>query len=310
MSRTFIKYTLTFFIPVILGYILIECITISLPSSFAKNKITLNERADDIQTMILGSSQMSHAINAQLLSSMAMNLSSGNQHHDTDLKLYKALYPRLKNLKTVILEVSYSHFELPHNGKDFWKNSIYLKYYGVNCFERTVYFKDKLIYLSYPSFFSEKILDHYIYKEDPNEFNDFGFDTLNYNGIFKDLLYDEERIAEISNFKINTVEDLNIFQINTQYFFEMLDFLERSKINVILCSPPMYKTYLPRRNANILKRRDSILEVAAKKYANITIFSKEEDTINFGVKDYWNQSHLNPDGANTFTKMLEIELLK
>lgn len=310
MNRTFLTYALSFFIPVILGYVLVESITLSLPSPFEINKVILEEKANEIQTLILGSSQMSHAINAELLSNHTINLASGNQHHNTDLKLFKALHPRLKNLKTVIIEVSYSHFELPHNGKDFWKNSVFLKYYDVNCFERVVYFKDKLIYLSFPSFFSEKIIDHYWTKEDPSGFNSFAFDTLNYNGTFKNLLYDEKRIAEIPNFKINTIEDPEIFEINSQFFFEMLDVLYRSGVDVILCSPPMYKTYLHRRNPAILQRRDSILQVALKKYSNITIISKEEDTLSFDVKDYWNQSHLNPNGAMKFTKMIDNVIAK
>ena len=310
MNKTFIKYALLFFIPVVLGYMLIECITLSLPSPYEKNEILLKQNSDDIRTLILGSSQMSHAINAGLLSETSINLSSGNQHHDTDFKLLKALQPRLSSLKTVILEVSYSHFELPHNGTDFWKNSVFLKYYDINCFERRTYFKDELIYLSFPRFFSEMIIDQYITKEDPAAFNTYGFDTLNYNGLFKDLDYDEAKIADVLRFKINTEENLDLFQNNTKLFFEMLDFLNEQDLNVIICNTPMYKTYLPKRNTSILNRRDSILSVVASRYPNIQFLNKEEDTTLFDVRDYWNQSHLNPDGASKFTKMLENELSK
>lgn len=310
MNRTFIKYALLFFIPVILGYIVIECVTLSLPSSYEKNKILLHESSDDIQTLILGSSQMSHAINAILLSETSINLSSGNQHHDTDFKLLKALNTRLPNLKTVILEVSYSHFELPHNGKDFWKNSVFLKYYDINCYERRTYFKDKLLYLSFPGFFSDKIIDHYISKEDPAEFNKNGFDTINFNGLFKDLDYNERKIADVLRFKINTEENLDLFRNNTSLFFDMLEFLNEEGLNIIICNTPMYKTYLPKRNNSILKRRDSILSLVARQYPDILFLNKEEDTSLFNVKDYWNQSHLNPNGATKFTKLLDNELSK
>jgi hypothetical protein len=37
------------------------------------------------------------------------------------------------------------------------------------------------------------------------------------------------------------------------------------------------------------------------KYPEVILFEKEEDITNYTVFDYWNQSHLNPDGAAKFT---------
>lgn len=304
MQRNFVKYLLLFFIPVLLGYMVVEYLTFRIPSNYKKNSELLDTEAQNLEVLILGSSQMKDAVNAALLKQPTINLASGDQHHNTDFKILKSLLPKLKNLKTVVLEVSYSHFELPHNSKGFWKNSVYLKYYGVNCFERETYFKDKLIYLSFPPFYSKKLYNHYITKEDPASFNHYGFDTLNYSGKFKDLKYDEAKIVE-KNFKINTRPDLEIFETNTKLFFEILDFLKDNNLNVIICEIPMYKSYLPVRHNGILKRRDSILQVASKNYKNVHLFDREEDTINFSVKKYWNESHLNPDGAVIYTTMFQ-----
>ena len=307
MPKKFITYLLLFFIPVILGYAVIEYLTLNLPSGYEKNKELLDRKAVDIEVLVLGSSQMNNAVNAELLNQSTINLASGDQHHNTDFKLLKALLPKLPSLKTVVLEVSYSHFELPHNSKDFWKNPVYLKYYGVNCFERNTYFKDRLIYLSLPPFYSEKIYDHYIGKKYPAGFNAFGFDTLNYSGRFMNLGYNKIEIAK-TRFKINLDPNLKIFKNNTALFYEFLDFLKAKDLNVIVCTAPMYKSYLPKRNAGILHRRDSILEIVSERYSNVQLLLKEADTLDFSVKDYWNQSHLNPDGATKFTKLLQHQL--
>jgi hypothetical protein len=307
MPKKFITYLLLFFVPVVLGYVVIEYLTLHLPSGYAKNSEFLNENSNDIKVLVLGSSQMKDAVNAELLKPLTINLASGDQHHNTDFKLLKGLLPQLSNLKAVVLEVSYSHFELPHNSKDFWKNPVYLKYYGVNCFERNTYFKDQLIYLSLPPFYSEKIYDHYIDRHDPAGFNAFGFDTLNYSGRFKDLLYNEAEIAK-TRFKINVAPNPKIFKTNTTLFFELLDYIAEQDLQVIICTAPMYKDYLPKRNSEILKRRDSVLSLVSQRYSNVLLLLKEEDLQNFTVKDYWNQSHLNPDGASKFTQMLQQRL--
>ena len=303
MQRKFLTYCLLFFLPVILGYGLMEFLSRDLPSAFKTNEAYLGREQENFQTLVLGSSQMQNAVNPAELEA-TLNVASGDQHHDTDFKLLKAFQQRLPKLKTVVLEVSYSHFELPHNGPDFWKNALYLKYYDVNCYERNTYFKDRLIYLSHPKFFSKKIVSHFIEKEQNEMFNEFGFNTNNYQGQFKKLGYDEEKIAAMPRFKINTEPNLAVFENNTALFYEMLDFIAEKDLEVVICKVPMYKTYHAKKNPDILRRRDSILSDALDRYSNITLLDAETDTLNYVVKDYWNQSHLNPRGAKKFTAQL------
>ncbi len=285
-----------------------EKLTLDLPSSYEINKEYLNSNASQIETLVLGSSQLKYAINPEWLESSTINIASGNQHHDSDFKILQALKSRLPNLKTVILEVSYSHFELPHNGKDFWKNSLFLKYYDINCFERPTYFKDRLIYLSRAPFFSNKIYDHFIRKDNKIGYNSFGFDTLSYHGRFKNWDYNEDRIARAERFKINQTPNEFIFQKNTALFYEMLDYSEENNLTIVICTAPMYKTYHNRKNPEILSRRDSILVDVSNRYANVLFLNLETDTLRFKVKDFWNESHLNPDGARKFTRQLDALL--
>lgn len=305
--KKFVKHTVLFFIPVILGYLAVEYTTRQLPMGFKDLSRYYEENKTEFEVLVLGSSQIKDAINPELLQIPTLNLGSGNQHHDTDFKILKGLLPHIPNLKTVVLEVSYSHFELPHNGKDFWKNAVYYEYYGVNAFERRTWFKDRLVYLSNPQFFSERLLGHYKGTDPPAGFSKYGFDTLNYGGRFQDLNYSEEKIAK-TKFRLNYKERPEVFQNNAALFNEMLDFLKEKELNVIICSVPMYKTFLSARNPNILRRRDSILSRIEQDYSNVRMFRKEEDTVRFKVKDYWNQSHLNPDGAKKFTEEFEMLL--
>jgi|TARA_R110002020_G_scaffold191187_1_gene390984 hypothetical protein len=308
MQRKFIIYLLAFFVPVILVYGLIEYAAMQLPISTKYVAEYMNEEADAIEVLVLGSSQMKGGINPAFMTSKTLNLAGGNQHHDTDFKILQQLINRFPKLKTVVLETSYSHFELPHNGKHFWKNSVYLKYYGVNNFERPTYFKDELIYLSNPKFISDQMVNYYATKEILYGFNRFGYDTLNYDGLFKDLHYDEAKISEKKVFKINKIPSAKIFETNTELFFKMLAFLEAKNLNVVLCKAPMYKTFLPQRVPEILSRRDSIVAVAKARFDNVSVLSLETDTIHYNVRDYWNQSHLNPTGAKKFTISLDAHI--
>lgn len=305
MQRKFLTYCLLFFIPVLLVYGFIEYLSVSLPAPFNINKERIEKEGPTIETIILGSSQMQHAVNPEWLDSPALNLASGDQHHDTDFNILKGLKERLPNLKTVVIEVSYSHFEIAHNGTDFWKNNIYLKYYGVNSFNRKTYFKDKLLFLSNPRFFSQRIERHYIEKKRLAAYNEFAFNTNAYFGQFKDLGHNEEKIKKMPRFKINTTPNLQVYEVNTALYFELLSYAETKQLEVIISTPPMYKTYHLRKHQDILRRRDSIIELSLNRYNHVTLLDTETDTIQFNVNDYWNQSHLNPKGAKKYTAILD-----
>ncbi|QIE58315.1 hypothetical protein G5B37_01640 [Rasiella rasia] len=308
MQRKFVTYLLLFFTPVVIAYCVIEYYTLQLPMSFKAISTYMHKDADKFEVLVLGSSQMKGGINPEYISQPTLNLAGGNQHHDTDFKILKQLLDSFPALKTVVLETSYSHFELPHNGKQFYKNNAYLKYYGVNTFERQTYFKDKLIFLSNPKLFSERILDNYSNNGRKYGFNTYGYDTLNYPGLFEDLQYNEAKISEKKVFKINKTPNTELFATNTALFFDMLEFLESKNLNIILCEAPMYKTYLPQRVPEILYRRDSIIMVAKLRFKNLTVVALETDTINYSARDYWNQSHLNPKGGEKFSKQLDSVL--
>ncbi len=303
----FLKYCMGFFIPLIIVYAILEILVLNIPINYKVFGNYLNKHASEIEVMALGSSQMKCGFNPALSVERAINLASTSQHHNEDFKILKGTINRIPNLKTVIIEVSYNHLELPHHPKDYWKNSVYLKYYGINTFERPTWVKDKLIYLANARFYSHKLMDHYFYKTDKSQLNEYGFDTNNYEGVFKKLNYDETKIAE-HKFKIITREDLTIFNTNTVYLFKMIDFMKEKNLNVIICTVPLYKTYLNKRNPNIVRRRDSVLSEILKKYKNVTILDKETDTLQFTAKDFLNENHLNPDGAKKFTALVNRKL--
>ena len=80
--------------------------------------------------------------------------------------------------------------------------------------------------------------------------------------------------------------------------------LQKQNIQVVVFQAPMYTSYLPQRHPDILRRRDSVLREQIRQN-NLLLFSIEEDTLNFEVTDFWNESHLNPSGAKKATALLD-----
>ncbi|MAO07687.1 MAG: hypothetical protein CL596_03140 [Alteromonas sp.] len=310
MKKKFLLQNVLFFTPIVLAFLGMEWLALKAPNSFEIKGELIEKEAHQFTTITLGSSQMLNAVNPEWMEVPTINLASGNQHHDTDFKLLKGLGSQLTNLSTVVLEVSYSHFELPHNGKDFWKNNLYLKYYHVNCFERTPYFKDRLVFLSNVPFFSERLYEYYIENKHTPNYNSHGYNFNDLYGQFAARNFDKKRIDAMKRFKINTEPNLLVFKNNTTLFFELLEYLKQENLQVVIATLPMYPTYLQKRNPKILHRRDSILQLAKKQFSNVTLFQKETDTLTYELKDFWNQSHLSPSGAKKYTASLDSLLSK
>ncbi len=209
----------------------------------------------------------------------------------------------MKKLKTVIFELSYAHLEIPHNGVHFWKHGVYLKYYGVNAFDRNTYFKDKLIYLSSPDIYSRLLVNHYITGKESFGLNKYGIDTTNDNGFFKKVKYNPDIINK-ATLNIRTKELPTVFKTNVAFFINMIEEATKKGLQVIVITAPLNSSYLKARNPNILRRRDSVLTMVEKNYKNLKVFRKEEDTINFNLKDFKNHNHLNPTGAKKLSKLL------
>ncbi len=305
---SFLKWVLVFFIPVIVAIGIVEYLVLQIPLSYVVTSDQLKIDKDSIEIMVLGSSQVYRDINPKYIERPSINLSSSSQHHNTDFEILSQTTDRLPNLKYVVLELSYGHLVLPHNTKKFWKNNVFLKYYDVNNFGRKTYFKDKLIYLSNPNLYSKYLMDHYVRKSKGPNLNEYGFDEDNFDGIFKRLDYVEDDI-HARDFEINIAANMDLFEENVAYFLRILDFANKENLMVIVSTMPMYKDYLKAREPEIARRRDSVLAIIDQQYKNVRIFHQENDTITYGVKDFVNFNHLNPRGAEKFTKALNRFIL-
>ncbi len=304
MLRKFVVHIIMFFIPVIMICITLELLTRNLPHRFAYIAQQIETEKDNIEVLVLGSSQMKRAINPEWMEKPTTSLTAASQHHNTDFKIYRSLRQRLPKLHTVVLELSYAHLELPHNTDDFWKNSVFLEYYKVDCFDRPTWFKDRLIYFSNPAFFSHAIHNHYLSSKKQHQFNKYGFEQDRFEGLFSSLDYNEEKI-ENTKVKVYAKMHKDVFSSNSTYLLGMLDTLADDRMNVILVNVPLYKSQLRKRAGAVVQRRDSLIDVIAERYRNVRLLEVETDTLGFNVNDFINFNHLNAKGAKKFTETLE-----
>lgn len=304
--RKFIRIAILFFTPVVLLYGAVEYLVRKVPTNYQIVGDYMESSASEIEVISLGSSQMKGAINPALIDKKTLNIASSSQHHNTDFQILKQTRERFPALKHVVFEVSYGHFEIPHNTKYFWKGNTFLEYYDVNILDRRAWLKDRLIYSSNPGVYSKLLWQHYVTHSSKTKYNKYGFDENYFSGKFRRLKYDSTAITD-SKIEVDRRSDIRVFRHNVAYFQEMLEYCKEEGLEVIICSPPTYSNFNKVRKQEVLKRRDSVLNTIKNSYNNVYFLQTETDT-DFRSIHFRNENHLNSDGAKVFSAKLNAIL--
>ncbi|MFT3794062.1 hypothetical protein [Flavobacterium sp.] len=310
--RKFLINVVLFVVPLLVLVVGIEVYLGNYPSGFQCKAQYLNQHLDKIEILAVGSSHSQDGINPEFFSKHnAANVSFSGQDLRLDQKLLELQVPRLPNLKYVLLELGYHSLDIMHRG-DYDKNTLYLRFYGINNFDRRAKLGDYSIFLSSPQF--------YLGFLNPNhkrlEINEYGFETglsddPNHNR-FKDMEYNEATIdKDRENILIQRHRERypEAEKENLVIFEQMVDYCVAHKLQPIINIPPVYQTYYEEMVPDKKKTRDDLIQKLRKKYPQLIVFDYEHIP-DFKVTDFYNEDHLNPIGAKKFSLMLDEAIQK
>ena len=292
------------------GIFFLEFYIFTKPSIFKLKADHFKENKSKIDGLILGSSHNMEAINPEYVNSFHFsNLAMGSQDIRIDSTLFESSIAQLPQLKFVIFELSYHTLEFNRTTPNYSRNSFYLRFHNINLFEREVSIKDYSVILPNP-----KLFVNFIFRE-KTLINKFGFITAipSHYGLsrFKKLNYNENIILkDTANILITRHKNENIvaYYKNTKAIDYMINICVQKKIIPIVIATPVYKnyyqSYLPSKET---RRKNYILQFI-KKYPSSIFLNYEQDP-RFKVTDFKNEDHLNPRGAEKFSKILNDTLL-
>lgn len=302
MIKKFLIQICIFLIPVIIGYALVENYTRNLPLTPKIKSDYYKKNKEDIEVLVLGASQNRDAINPEFLSRKALNLAFPDQDYYVSSKLLRQVGPTLPLLKTVVVPISYGHFETAPNQKDTWKNSMYRHYFGTTVSDKFTYFKDNFLYISFPNYYSAKINEHK--KGISNiDCNQYGYNRNIENTLFYKSNYDSLTIIQQAVHITPSIPHPEYVSENASKLEDILDFCTQNKYKVILLETPTTQHFKEQRIPEVLHRKDSILAMIKAKY-NIE-YVNTNLTNDYNLKDHRDNNHLSTQGAEKFTKRLD-----
>ena len=304
MIKKYLIRTIFFLLPVVLILGALELWVRNIPSSPNTISTYLHNESENLEVMVLGASQNQAAIHPAFMSRPTINLASGHQDYSEDYALLSQLNERLPKLNTVILSMTFAHLDTPPNKSEFWKHATFLNYYNVNAYGRKVYAKDKLLYLSNPSFYSNEILGR-LTPMNVQDFGDYGYLENAIHSSFAKADFNPKQIGDIPLSIYNRENELAV-EHNTLAFKKILAFCKKKKLKTVIVLTPVTAKHYEGRNPYMVARRDAFLKVMLELYPQVLLVDAEQT--DYPLTDFNNHNHLSPQGAEKFTKKLVGQL--
>lgn len=303
--KKFIKYLILFSFPVLVFLVSVE-IYCRIQTTFAKKKNYIEKNLGTIETLILGSSHSQNGINPEFLKTKSCNLAFGGQPIAIDYFLLDKYMDKMKNLKTVLLEVSPHRFYNELNPNE-WNGHVYSNLYDINYKVEKLSFKNYSFALADVRYFSTIFVDYLNPKLPKPKLNKFGFMINDFQDRFSKLKYDSLKIQ--NSFKMNNkFNNPENFETNTVFLNKIIEKCQQNSVKIILIGTPLYSTYNTKIPLKIKKQHlDLISKIIHKFGIQYYDFSNSK---RFNLEDFKNDNHLNPNGAKKFTIIIDSILNK
>lgn len=288
--------------PIFLVIIIMELCLRSIPSDYKLKKEYLDANSNEVETLILGSSQTFCGINPKYFTSKTYNASYLMQTLDLDFIIVNKYKDDFKNLKTIVLPISYfSLFSNLSFTLESWRIKKYAIYSDQNIFEKLLQnfeLTNQRLNISV-----HRLKDYYIDKNSPLYSDSLGWATFFKSENAEDLIETGKTTASYHRFDLDLEVVQKATKENELLLEEFLEWSENENIKIILFTPPAYKTYRDNLHIGQLNLTIKTANDIALKYSNCEYYNLINDS-NFIANDFYDANHLSEIGAKKLSNII------
>ena len=291
-----------FLSPVFLVLLLVEVSLNRVPNSYRQKDTYLSAQADQIEVLVTGSSHSIYGINPQYFSRTGFNLGNVSQdfYYDSEL-IYKYL-PHLPNLKLVIMPVSYLSFEYSMvDTSEAFRQFFYYRFLSLPL-ERAILF-DMRNY-SYISLYGRTFAEDWLLgrQEKTPEIESSGWIARNTN---EPITSETGKVR--ADFHTGLMSTANMPR-NVEILKRLIGTLRSKNIKVVFVTTPAFHTYTDNLDALKYTRMQETIQQLSSEFS-VPYFNFMEDA-SFVIGEFGDNDHLNEQGAQHFSQLLDITVLQ
>jgi hypothetical protein len=290
-------------LPLLVILFTLELLLVIMPNDFRyKNKQLLN-KADSIETLILGGSHTFYDLDPAQINANMYNLAFVSQSLEFDYLLLNKYINDLPNLKQVVLMVAYlTYSQRWDEAETNWRKYHYYKFYDIT----------PPIGLSIQKFYPElciipmkqvlKKVGKYIHREPLITCTETGW-CSNYYKSESTKNFEREAKLAIMRHENGSID----FSPGIQSMEKIIGLCHQKDIQIIMISFPVRPEYIINANKYKFEKNIKTSEDFSKLYSNIKYYNYINDPRITG-EDFYDADHLNDEGAKKFSRILKKEV--
>jgi hypothetical protein len=311
-----------FCLPLVLGWAALEQWAARLPNLYSVKRQRLESLANDVDTLIMGSSSAFHDIEPRLLSGSAFNLAGPYETPYEDDHLLTGILPSLPKLKRAIIQIQYpTLFSRLSASAEDWRQYCYQQEWGIP----PMLWKNRLdcrmwsrLALRTPRYYLDLLVEgarkwvrrgrFALDQPDVGAIDDRGWCPTEV-GVrapppdWMGVTEAKRRLGMHHEMMNPEYEKDNLACLD-----HMLSILRQRKVEVVFVAVPVWPTY---RDLIIPECWNETQRLVAQRSNNSSVFYYSFLIApELGVRDFYDVDHLNSQGAIRFTQLLNSELNK
>ncbi|MDD2475331.1 MAG: hypothetical protein PHI32_05410 [Dysgonamonadaceae bacterium] len=277
-----------------------------LPNDYKLKKNYLDSNSNNIETLVLGSSHAYYGISPKYLSPKSFNAGYVSQSIDFDYEIINKYRDNFKNLKTVVLPISYfTFFTTLETNMESWRIKNYVIYYDIN---KPHHLSDYSELLSNDFKINVFRLGGYYIKRKIHVYSDeFGWGTDHNSKNAVSLIETGESAALRNTFDVRLEATKRTFEENVKLLYSIAEWCKINKIKLILLTPPAYQTYIDNLDDHQLSMTVKTANAVASKYENCQYYNLINDS-SFTAIDFYDADHLSENGAKKLSDIISKKI--
>ncbi|MDA3884024.1 MAG: hypothetical protein PF638_00340 [Candidatus Delongbacteria bacterium] len=284
-----------FLVPILAVVIFLELYIRIQPNDYSYKNEYLTTNAKDIETLIVGSSHSFYGIDPQYFSMNTFSAAHVAQSLKWDYFIFDKFKAEMSSLKNVVIPISYfSLFYDMEGGDADWRIKDYKIYYDAQ--EPSWKYNFEI--------FNRKIAPLLIHAYKLFVEEDKGINCTELGFGQRTALVDVDmETSGITAAKVHTVENYDAFSSNLEILEKFINECKQMDVTVFLVVLPAWETYRENLDADQLIATESYCFELSHKFKNTYYYSFLDDR-RFKIEDFANADHLNNNGAEKISRIL------
>jgi len=298
MIKRFVLKSVIFFIPLLLGLGCLELLVRRIPNEYSFKWKTIDMRCSDIETLVLGNSQLFYGVDTDVLGPTAFNMANVSQTLKYDDYVVTCFGAHLTRLRQVILPLSYfSLVSSLESGDEAWRGKnyrIYWKHPDGWPIQRNMEI------LNGTALVIKRIYGFYLRGNTGITCSATGF-GLTYRCDRRPANWESTGAAAARRHTVR-VHDTKILRENVSHVKSIIEKCRAKGVHVTLVLPPAWETYAEKLDPSQLQAAIITGEELARE-PGVTYVNLLQDP-RFTADDFYDADHLNEVGARKLARLL------